>query len=178
MGALRRVGRRPLFDYLPGYGLSPQIAGLFSFHILGTAKLSRTRSTGDLPTTHRGRSGGCGFVDKGSPQTVDEEVIHKLCTKLSTDNPQAGPGCPQRSAASPHGCPLFGNTTRLITVSSERRHTKLPGRAVGKPVKAGDEPGEKSPQAVHGVCRTFCSPQNPGVVHCLRPQGRWTKSRP
>ncbi|QEV68991.1 hypothetical protein CP983_21510 [Streptomyces chartreusis] len=124
----------------------------------------------------RTRSTACGFVDERSPQTVDSEKIHRLCMKLSTDNPQAGASCPQRSPASPHRCPLFGNATRLLTGSSERRHTKVPGWPVGKVGKAGDGTGEKSAQAVHGVCRTFRSPQKHPVVHCRRPQGRWTKS--
>ncbi|OQD53336.1 hypothetical protein BM536_027980 [Streptomyces phaeoluteigriseus] len=126
---------------------------------------------------NRGRSPGCGLVDKSFPQPVDSFFVHRLCTKLSTGNPQAAAGCPQRSAASPHGCPLFGNQTRLLTGSSERRHTKLPEWAVGKPGKPGDAPGEKSPLPVHGVCRTFCSPQKTRVVHRLRPQDRWIKYR-
>ncbi|AZQ36044.1 hypothetical protein EJ357_23285 [Streptomyces cyaneochromogenes] len=125
---------------------------------------------------HQTRSPGCGFVDERSPQTVDRAEIHRLCRKLSTGNPQAGASCPQRSPASPHACPLFGNATRLITGSSERRHTKLPGWAVGKMGKAGDGVGEKSPRPVHGVCRTFRSPQKRSVVHRLRPQPPWTKS--
>ncbi|RRR80090.1 hypothetical protein EHS43_22220 [Streptomyces sp. RP5T] len=137
--------------------------------------MSRSWSTGFPPENHQARSGGCGCVDEGSPQTVDSEEIHRLCTELSTGRPQAGAGCPQRSPASPHACPLFGNPTRLITGPSERRHTKVPGWAVGKLGKAGDGAGEKSPRAVHGVCRTFCSPQIRLVVHRCRPQGPWTK---
>ncbi|OPG09401.1 hypothetical protein B1R27_06485 [Streptomyces sp. GKU 895] len=164
-----------MFDYLPSYGLPPQIHRLSAVHILGTAKLSRSPSTGGLLKDHQARSSGCGFVDERSPQTVDDEKIHRLCIELSTGNPQAEPGCPQRSPASPHGCPLFGNATRLLTVSSERRHTKVPGWGVGNAGKAGDAAGENSAQPVHGVCRTFCSPQTPRVVHRLRPQGPWTK---
>ncbi|OQR60665.1 hypothetical protein B6E66_28065 [Streptomyces maremycinicus] len=127
---------------------------------------------------HRTRSPGCGFVDEGCPQVVDKEMIHRLCTKLSTGNPQDVARCPQRSPASPHVCPLFGNLTRLLTGSSERRHTKVPGWPVGKTGKPGDAAGENSPQPVHGVCRTFCSPQKAPVVHRLRPQARWIKFRP
>ncbi|TKT01746.1 hypothetical protein E4U91_17670 [Streptomyces lasalocidi] len=140
--------------------------------------MSRSCPQTGLLRDHQPRSGGCGFVDEGSPQTVDDAVIHSLCAKLSTGGPQAGAGCPQRSPASPHGCPLFGNAARLLTVSSERRHTKVPGWAVGKAGKPGDAAGEKSPRPVHGVCRTFRSPQKPRVVHRLRPQARWTKFRP
>ncbi|PNG23901.1 hypothetical protein C1J00_01570 [Streptomyces cahuitamycinicus] len=120
-------------------------------------------------------SGACGFVDEGSPQPVDDGLVHRLCTELSTGCPQAGWSCPQRSVASPHPCPLFGNATRLLTGSSERRHTKVPGWAVGNLGKAGDGAGENSPHPVHGVCRTFCSPQMRPVVHRLHPQGPWTK---
>ncbi|PAZ09448.1 hypothetical protein CLM62_46600 [Streptomyces sp. SA15] len=123
------------------------------------------------------RSGACGLVDERSPQAVDRGLIHTLCMELSTGSPQAEAGCPQRSPASPHPRPLFGNATRLLTESSERRHTKVPGWAVGKTGKAGDGSGEKWPQAVHGVCRTFRSPQRAQVVHRPRPQGPWTKSR-
>ncbi len=170
--------RPPLFEYHPGYGLPPQIWGLSSVHILGTAKLSRLCPQAPGVRDDQTRSGGCGSVDERYPQAGDESVIHRLGTELSTDNPQAGAGCPQRSSASPHRCPLFGNATRHLTVSSERRHTKVPGWAVGKAGKAGDGAGEKWPSAVHGVCRTFRSPQKPEVVHRRRPQGRWTKFLP
>ncbi|AZM80159.1 hypothetical protein D1J63_18360 [Streptomyces sp. KPB2] len=164
-----------MFEYLPGYGRPPQIGPVFSVHTLGTGKLSRSRPQARLVRDHQGRSAPCGFVDEGSPQAVDDEMIHRLCIQLSTGNPQAGAGCPQRSPASPHVCPLFGNATRPVTASSERRHTRLPGWAVGNVGKAGDGSGEKSPLPVHGVCRTFCSPQTSLVVHGLRPQGPWTK---
>lgn len=165
----------PLFDFQLGYGPPPQIWGLSPVHILGTAKLSRLCPQAPWVRDDQTRSGGCGSVDERYPQAGDESVIHRLGTELSTDNPQAGAGCPQRSSASPHRCPLFGNATRHLTVSSERRHTKVPGWAVGKAGKAGDGAGEKWPSAVHGVCRTFRSPQKPEVVHRRRPQGRWTK---
>ncbi|OXS33709.1 hypothetical protein CHR28_18690 [Streptomyces sp. XY006] len=137
--------------------------------------MSRSCPQGALSKDHQTSSAGCGLVDERSPQTVDEAVIHRLCTKLSTGCPQAGGGCPQRSAASPHGCPLFGNPTRLLTGSSERRHTKVPGWAVGKVGKPGDGTGENSPPPVHGVCRTFRSPQRRRVVHRRHPQAPWTK---
>jgi len=165
----------PLFESRPGYGRPPQIRPVFSVHTLGTGKLSRSCPQASLVRDHQGRSGPCGFVDEGSPQAVDEEMIHRLCIPLSTGNPQAGGGCPQRSPASPHACPLFGNVTRPVTASSESRHTRLPGWAVGNVGKAGDGAGEKSPLPVHGVCRTFCSPQIRPVVHRLRPQDPWTK---
>lgn len=144
----------------------------------GLGKLSRSCPQAPRVRDHQTRSSACGFVDKRYPQPVDGSLIPSLWIKLSTDNPQAGAGCPQRSPASPHRCPLFGNATRHLTVSSERRHTKVPGWAVGKVGKAGDGAGEKWPSAVHGVCRTFCSPQKPEVVHRRHPQGRWTKFPP
>ncbi|RDD89213.1 hypothetical protein DVZ84_09430 [Streptomyces parvulus] len=164
-----------MFDYLRGYGRPPQIGPLFSVHTMGTEKLSRSCPQARVLRDHQGRSAPCGFVDEGSPQAVDDETLHRLCTRLSTGNPQAGAGCPQRSRPSPHVCPLFGNMTRPVTASSERRHIRLPGWAVGNVGKAGDGVGEKSPFPVHGVCRTFCSPQIRPVVHGLRPQDQWTK---
>ncbi|QEV43333.1 hypothetical protein CP978_17430 [Streptomyces nodosus] len=122
-------------------------------------------------------SAGCGSVDERSPQTVDDAKIHKARGRLSTDGPQAGAGCPQPFPASPQPCPLFGNPARLLTGPSERRHIKVPGWTVGKVGKAGDAAGEKCPEAVHGVCRTFRSPQRAPVVHRPHPQGPWTKSR-
>jgi hypothetical protein len=168
----------PLFEYPPGYGRPPQIRRLSSVHTLGTEKLSRSCPQAPRVRDDQTRSGACGFVDKRYPQAVDGSLIPSLWIKLSTDNPQAGAGCPQRSPASPHRCPLFGNPTSHLTVSSERRHTKVPGWAVGKAGKAGDGAGEKWPSAVHGVCRTFRSPQKPEVVHRRHPQGRWTKFPP
>ncbi|QIP75092.1 hypothetical protein EZV63_17685 [Streptomyces sp. VN1] len=165
-----------MFEYPPGYGRPPQIRLLFSVHTLGTGKLSRSCPQARLLRDHQARSPPCGFVDEGSPQAVDKEMIHRLCIKLSTGNPQAGASCPQRSPASPHACPLFGNMTRPVTASSERRHIKVPGWPVGKVGKAGDDAGENSPLPVHGVCRTFRSPQKRPVVHRLRPQAPWTKS--
>ncbi|AQS72070.1 hypothetical protein B1H29_18595 [Streptomyces pactum] len=164
-----------MFEYLPGYGLPPQIRRLFSVHTLGTGKLSRSCPQARVLRDHQGRSAPCGSVDESSPQPVDNKMVHRLCIKLSTGNPQAGACCPQRSPASPHACPLFGNVTRPVTASSERRHIKVSGWAVGNTGKAGDGSGEKSPLPVHGVCRTFCSPQIRLVVHRLRPQARWTK---
>ncbi|MPY51213.1 hypothetical protein FPZ41_22710 [Streptomyces sp. K1PN6] len=166
-----------MFEYLWRYGRSPQIRGLSRVHTLGTGKLYRSCPQAAPVKSHQTRSAACGFVDERSPQTVDDQKIHRLCTELSTGNPQAVAGCPQRAPASPQPCPLFGNATRPLTASSERRHTKVPGWAVGKVGKAGDAAGEKCPEAVHGVCRTFCSPQRHLVVHCPHPQARWTKSR-
>ncbi|RZB18497.1 hypothetical protein StrepF001_15650 [Streptomyces sp. F001] len=140
--------------------------------------MSRSCPQPGLLKDHQTRSSGCGSVDEGSPQTVDRQVIHRLCTELSTGHPQAGAGCPQWCLPSPQLCPLFGNTTRLLTGPSERRHTKLPGWAVGNMGKAGDGAGENSPHPVHGVCRTFRSPQKCSVVHRLGPQAPWTKFPP
>ncbi|ARP71186.1 hypothetical protein LK07_16955 [Streptomyces pluripotens] len=137
--------------------------------------MSRTASTRSRVVLRSCRSAACGNVDKGSPQPVDKEEIHRLCTKLSTGYPQVQGGCPQRSPASPHDCPLFGNATPPLTASSERRHTKMPGWGVGNLGKPGDAAGENCPQPVGEVCRTFCSPQRAPVVHCFHPQGQWTK---
>jgi hypothetical protein len=164
-----------VFEYLPRYGRPPQIRGLSPVHTLGTGKLCRSCPQGSLVRDHQARSTACGLVDERSPQTVDEAKIHRLWTELSTGNPQPAAGCPQRSPASPHACPLFGKETGLLTASSERRHMKLPGWAVGKTGKPGDAVGEKCRPAVHGVCRTFCSPQTGLVVHRLHPQGQWIK---
>ncbi|TWV32476.1 hypothetical protein FRZ03_32780 [Streptomyces misionensis] len=138
--------------------------------------MSRGVSTGRLGVVRPRSSEGCGFVDERDPQAVDEAGIHRLCRKLSTGNPQAGGGCPQSRAASPHGCPLFGNPPHPLTASSESRHTKLPGWGVGNLGIPGDTAGENCPQPVGGVCRTFRSPQPAPVVHRLHPQGRWTKN--
>jgi hypothetical protein len=179
-GAVRRAApqsppRHPLFEYSPRYGPSPQIRRLSSVHILGTAELSRSHPQAVLFEDDPASSAACGSVDERSPQTVDDARLHRPGTELSTDHPQAAAGCPQRTPTSPHPCPLFGNAARLLTAASERRHTKVSGWAVGNVGKAGDGTGEKCPEAVHGVCRTFCSPQRHLVVHCPYPQGPWTK---
>ncbi|AZM54344.1 hypothetical protein DMA15_18700 [Streptomyces sp. WAC 01529] len=150
---------------------------LFRVHTLGTGKLSRRCPQGTLLRDHQARSGGCGFVDEDCPQGVDENLVHRVCAALSTGGPQAQACCPQLSPASPHGCPLFGNVTRPLTGSSERRHTKVVGCPVGKLGKAGDSAGEKWPLPVHRLCRTFRRPQKRRVVHRLRPQGQWIKNR-
>ncbi|AYN40428.1 hypothetical protein D9753_17665 [Streptomyces dangxiongensis] len=137
--------------------------------------MSRTVSTGRLALRPPPSSEACGFVDERSPQPVDNLRAVNLWTKLSTGNPQAGGGCPQRSAASPHGCPLFGNPMTPVTTSSERRHTMLPDWGVGNPGIPGDTTGENCPHPVGAVCRTFCSPQTGQVVHRLHPQARWIK---
>lgn len=172
----RHLGGHRLFDFSSGYGRPPQIWGLSFFHMVGMVELSRAVSTGRAGRSRRRSSGGCGIVDDGDPQAVDDEMIHRLCRKLSTDNPQAGGGCPQCGAASPHGCPLFGNATHSLTASSERRHTKVPGWGVGNLGIPGDTAGENCPRPVGEVCRTFCSPQTPRVVHRLHAQARWTKN--
>jgi len=165
-----------LFDCRPGYGLSPQICRLFCVHTLGTAKLSQSLSTGSAAAEHQGRSTACGFVEKRSPQTVDEAAVHRARFELSTDSPQAEACCPQRTAVFPHLCPLFGNEQTRLTVSSERRHTELPDWPVQNRGKTGDAAGDNYPSPVHGVCRTFVSPQMTPVFHRLRPQDQWTKN--
>lgn len=169
--------RHLLFESERGYGHSPQMWRLSSVHILGTGKLSRSCPQAALLKDHQTRSAPCGFVDEDSPQPVDDEKIHRVCAELSTVGPQIRAGCPQRSPASPHLCPLFGNAPSHLTASSERRHTEVPDWPVGNRGKAGDDAGEKSPLAVDRVCRTFRRPQIPRVVHRLHPQGRWTKNR-
>lgn len=64
-------------------------------HTLGTAELSRLCPQARLVTGHQPRSGACGFVDNGSPQTVDESSAHRLLMKLSTGCPQGSGTCPQ-----------------------------------------------------------------------------------
>ncbi|RFC73366.1 hypothetical protein DXZ75_41950 [Streptomyces sp. AcE210] len=153
------------------------MCGLSCVHTLGTAKLSRLCPQGPALNDHQTRSGGCGFVDKRSPQAVDKIFLHRVWVPLSTVDPQVRGPCAQLRAASPHGCPLFGNATCKITVPSERRHIKGCGWAVGNRGKAGDSPGEKWPRPVYRVCRTFPRPQRTPVVHRSRPQARWTKNR-
>jgi len=167
----------PLFEYRLGYGSSPQIRRLFSVHTLGTGKLSRSASTAVLCESRPPSSRACGLVDEHLPQAVDDGSVHSPCRTLSTGDPQVVGGCPQRSASSPHPCPLFGKTPPPLTASSESRHTELPDRDVGNERKTGDAAGENPPRPVGGMCRTSCSPQSPRVVHDGRPQGPWTKSR-
>ncbi|XIG76081.1 hypothetical protein C1N81_24060 [Streptomyces sp. SGAir0957] len=150
---------------------------IFSLHSLGRAKLSRRCPQRTVVKSHQARSGGCGLVDRSSPQAVDRLFIHSLCTALSTGDPQDLSCCAQRREASPHRCPLFGNATRSITGPSESRHTEGVGWAVGNVGKAGDGSGEKWPSPVHRVCRTFRRPQIGRVVHRPRPQAQWTKNR-
>ncbi|PJM93727.1 hypothetical protein CG719_22590 [Streptomyces sp. CB01373] len=148
-----------MFESAAGYGRPPQIRRLFSVHILGTGKLSRSLPQAVRSAHHPPSSEACGMVDERSPQTVDEADVHRWRPELSTGNPQAGGRCPQGSAASPHPCPLFGNATPLVTASSESRHTEPHGWHVGNLGKAGDAAGENCPQPVGGVCRTSRSPQ-------------------
>ncbi len=135
----------------------------FCVHTLGTAKLSRSCPQGPLLKDHQTRSTPCGFAD---------DTLHTLWTKKGSTGcarscppttQQAGSSvAPQPSRASPHPCPLFGNVTRPITVSSERRHTEVPDWPVGNVGKAGGRDlGNKWPEAVHRVCRTFRRPQRP-----------------
>ena len=103
---------------------------------------------------------------------------HRGRSELSTARPQDGPCCAQLRATSPHLCPLFGKEMRSVPPKSERRHTKGVGWPGENRGISGDGAGEKWPSAVHGVRRTFRSPQKPEVVHRRRPQGRWTKFPP
>ncbi|TXL92119.1 hypothetical protein EW053_04245 [Streptomyces sp. IB2014 016-6] len=144
-------------------------------HTLGIDKLSRLRPQAGRPELDHARSDPWGFVANSPPQPVDSFLAHRTEVRLSTGGPQAAACCPQLRPASPHRCPLFGNRTRLFTVSSERRHTEVVRDPVGNVGKAGDDPGEKSGCPVHRLCRTFGRPQSDGVVHRRRPQDRWTK---
>jgi hypothetical protein len=93
-------------------------------------------------------------------------VVHRQPTGeglLPTDGPQL--------------CPLFGNGTRPLTVSSERRHIKSTDSGVGNVGKPGDAAGEKWPPPVHRVCVTSGCPQRGGLVHGRHPQAQWTKKR-
>ena len=160
--ALEVVARRGwVFEFCWGYGVRPQIRWVFCFHRLGTVELSRLYPQAVRVGDHLGRSGGCGLVDKSYPQGVDRAVVHRGWKKLSTGFPQVGGRFPQAGGGSPHLCPLFGNVTCLLTGSSERRHTKVPGWAVGNVGKPGDAVGDKRARPVDGVCRTFRSPQEP-----------------
>ncbi|QEV56926.1 hypothetical protein CP981_19625 [Streptomyces platensis] len=147
-----------------------------SVHILGRGKLSLWDPQAGVLTGHRRRSAACGFVANLLPQGVDSGFVHRAAAVLSTARPQASRCCPQQSPASPHRCPLFGNTTPALTGPSESRHTKVVGWAVGNVGKAGDGTGEKYLSPVHRVCRTFGGPQNRPLIHGRHPQGRWTKN--
>lgn len=173
-GACRCSNRR---SQKSGHGASPQMCRISSLHSLGTRKLSRLRPQGLLPILHQARSTAWGFVVNRDPQPVDKESVHSEPSGLSTGNSQDQLSCPQEEPSSPHLCPLFGNTTPLLTAESERRHTEVVDWAVGNRGKAGDGPGEKYPCPVHRVCRTFVCPQKCLVIHGLRPQARWTKNR-
>jgi len=161
------VGTEPVpggggvFEFWWGYGGRPQIRGFFCFHRVGTVELSRLCPQGGVVGEDRSRSGGCGIVGNSYPQGVDGGGVHRGVEKLSTGFPQAGGGFPQGGEGSPQPCPLFGNGTRLLTGSSERRHTKVPGWAVGNVGKPGDAVGDKRAHPVDGVWRTFRSPQEP-----------------
>lgn len=172
--ALRRSNRRSQMGWR---STSPQMGVESSLHSLGTGKLSRLRPQGALSILHQARSTGWGFVVNSDPQAVDKISVHRGTPGLSTGNSQDLLSCPQEARASPHLCPLFGNTTPLLTAASERRHTEVVDWAVGNLGKAGDSPGEKSPGPVHRVCRTFGCPQKGPVIHGRRPQVRWTKNR-
>lgn len=134
-----------VFDLPPGYGCSPQIRRLSCIHTLGIAKLSRLYPQAVPDDDRHPSSEGCGFVDNCCPQGVDNYFVHRTPPRLSTGHPQVEGGFPQRDGASPHPCPLFGNTTRSLTGSSERRHTEVPDWAVGNRGKAGDSAGENYP---------------------------------
>ncbi|PWG13270.1 hypothetical protein DF268_12300 [Streptomyces sp. V2] len=137
--------------------------------------MSRLCPQGGGVGDHLGRWEGCGFVDKCFPQGVDNVGVHRVGRKLSTGFPQVGGCFPQGGGGSPQCCPLFGNSARLLTGSSERRHMKVPGWPVGNVGKPGDAAGDNRARSVDGVCRTFRSPQAGWVFHRCRPQGRWIK---
>ncbi|THA31190.1 hypothetical protein E6R18_18120 [Streptomyces sp. A1277] len=154
-----------MFESRQGHGCSPQIRLLFSLHSLGIQKLSILLPQARPPTGHQASSGAWGFVVNHDPQPVDKFFVHRLCGSLSTAYPQDSDCFPQPEGASPHRCPLFGNTTPAVTGPSERRHTKRDGWPVGNAGKAGDRPGEKLPCPVYGLCTTLGCPQKAQVVH-------------
>lgn len=161
----RRPGASAVFEYLPRAPGSPQIWGDFPLHSLGIQELSILLPQGLLSMHHQARSEAWGFVANRDPQAVEKNFVHIPPPTLSTGIPQLRPRCPQQPWASPHPCPLFGNTTPLITTPSERRHIERRDWAVGNLGKAGDSPGENHPCSVHRLCRTFGCPQKRRVVH-------------
>lgn len=84
-----------LFDSIAEGGSSPQKSACRAVHTLGTGELSRLYPQRHPVRDHRRRSGGCGFVDKRSPQAVDDARVHSGPNELSTGGPQAEGGCPQ-----------------------------------------------------------------------------------
>ena len=107
--------------------------------------------------------------------------VHRLWTRrMSWTPPRVVHRLPTAkvllSTASPHRCPLFGNEVGTVTGPSERRHTEEVGWAVGKLGKTGDNAGENQAVSVYRLCRTLRHPQSAPVVHCRRPQDRWTKN--
>lgn len=164
--AVRIRRRAEGFSTDPGGILRPQ---------LGDGEVVQTASTGPaacrssrqvrwLWNCGRRRSTDCGR--KTLPQGTGS-VVHRRPT-----------GRPPLPTAHPHPCPLFGNETPGIAESSERRHTKELGWAVGNWGKAGDSTGEKYRCPVHRVCTTSACPQKARVVHEPHPQHQWTKNRP
>lgn len=165
MSGVRIVGDREVFSTDLGATIRPQPGDCKVVQIASTEAVAETSSRQVRPLWICGqpRSTDCGHR---SPPQGAIKVVHRRPT-----------GSAALPTASPHPCPLFGNETPRLTASSERRHTDEVGWPVGNVGKAGDGAGEKSPRAVHRMCRTFGRPQKHRVVHRLRPQARWTKKR-
>jgi hypothetical protein len=139
----------------------------------GDCEFVQTLSTGEPVDSPSGEVRGmwiCGR--RGS--TACGQTIHPQGRLPVVHRPPTGR--PVLYTAFPHPRPLFGNATPRITAPSERRHTKLPGWAVGNLGKPGDSAGEKWTPPVHGVCRTFRGPQKSLLFHRAHPQPRWTKN--
>ena len=166
-----RTALTPAFESCARPQHHPQNRGCSPVHSLGTVTLSRTRPQSSGARRLPPRSAGCGCVADVSPQPVDEV------------GPRGGPSdCPPAThsprglcTGSPQACPLFGNTTRRLTGSSETTHTPRRDWLVENRGKSGDAAGEKCPSAVHGVCTTFARPQAPPRHPLPRPQRRCTK---
>lgn len=79
----------PLFEYAGQRPLRPQNPAGSAVHSLGRAELSRIPPQGCPPEDHRRWSEGCGNVVNLPPQTVDNDLVHQGCSRLSTARPQA-----------------------------------------------------------------------------------------
>lgn len=80
---------------MPQHPTRPQHKASCRIHMLGTAKLSRTRPQWDRAEHDHPRSAGCGIVGPADPQAVDRRRGRNPPTTLSTANPQPPPRFPQ-----------------------------------------------------------------------------------
>lgn len=140
----------------------------------GDREVVHIASTGATADTPSGQVKGLGICGQQRSTACGQNIRPQGPFDVVHRRPTGGAAL---SPASPHPCPLFGNTTPAFTARSERRHTKGRGWAVGNLGKTGDSPGEKHHCPVHGVCRTFACPQKRRVVHRCHPQDQWIKNR-